>query len=141
MRGVMFNGKHTWFDWGLLLKGFPVVSPPEPKTKVVEIPGSDAVIDLTETLTGKVHYKQRTIKCAFTFAGNRYRWETVYTDILNHLHGRNIEIILDDDIEYAYTGRAKVEEWEPGKHTADIIITAKVNPYKTARFIKGKKVL
>ena len=141
MRGVMFDGKHSYFDWGLLLKGFPVVSPPEAKTKVVEIPGTDAVIDLTEVLTGKGHYKQREIKCQFTLPCHRDRWETVYTEILNHLHGKLIEIILDDDSEYSYTGRAKIESWEPGAHTADVVITAEVEPYKTARFIAGKKVL
>lgn len=141
MRGVTFDGKHSYFDWGLLLKGFPVVSPPEAKTKVVEIPGSDAVIDLTEVLTGKVHYKQREIKCQFTLPCHRDRWETVYTEILNHLHGKLIEIILDDDSEHSYTGRAKIESWEPGAHTADVVITAEVEPYKTARFITGKKVL
>lgn len=141
MRGVTFNGKHSWWDWGLLLRDFPVVSPPKPKTKLVEIPGTDAVIDLTEALTGQVHYKQREIKCVFTFIGDRSNWETVYTDILNHLHGKQLQIILDDDEDYYYTGRAKVEGWEPGQYAANIIITAEVNPYKTARFIKGKKVL
>ena len=105
MRGVTFNGKHSYWDWGLLLKGFPVVSPPEPKTKLVEVPGSDTVIDLTQALTGQVHYKQREIKCYFTLPCHRDRWETVYTEILNHLHGKAIEIILDDDNEYSYTGR------------------------------------
>lgn len=141
MRGVMFNGKHSWWDWGLLLKSFPQVSPPEPKTKVIEIPGTDAVIDLTETLTGKVHYKQREIKCQFILHCQRDKWEEVYTEILNHLHGKTIQIILDDDNEYYYTGRAKIEAWEPEQHIANLTITAEVNPYKTARFIAGKKVL
>lgn len=141
MRGVTFDGKHSYWDWGLLLKGFPTVSPPEPKTKVVEIPGTDEVIDLTETLTGKVHYKQRKITCYFTLPCHRDRWETVYTEILNHLHGRKIEIVLDDDAEYTYTGRAQISEWKPERHTADVVITAEVEPYKTARYIAGKKVL
>lgn len=141
MRGVTFNGKHSYWDWNLLLKGFPVVSPPEPKTKIVEVPGTDAVIDLSEVLTGKVHYKQRKIKCHFTLYCQRDKWEEVYTNILNHLHGKTIEIILDDDNEYAYTGRAKIESWVPEAHTADVVITADVEPYKTARFVKGKKVL
>lgn len=141
MRGVTFGNKHSWFDWGLLLKSFPVVSPPEPKKKVVEIPGTDEVIDLTKMLTGKVHYKQRKITCQFTLSCHRDRWETVYTEILKHLHGKTMEIILDDDAEYAYTGRAEITSWNPGLHAADVVITAEVEPYKTARFIAGKKVL
>lgn len=141
MRGVTFGGKHSYWDWGLLLKTFPIVTPPEPKTKVVEVPGTDAVIDLTQVLTGQVHYKQREIKCQFTLPCNRDKWETVYTEILNHLHGKAMEIILDDDSEYFYTGRAKIASWEPSQHCVDIVITADVAPYKTARFIPGKKVL
>ena len=141
MRGVMFNNKHSWFDWGLMLKTFPRVSPPEPKTKLVEVPGSDSVIDLTKMLTGKVHYKQRKITCQFTLTCDREKWEMVYTDIMNHLHGKDMEIILDDDFEYIYKGRASITAWEPGQHSADVVITAEVEPYKTARFIAGKKVL
>ena len=141
MRGVTFNGKHSYWDWGLILNGFPVVSPPEPKTKIVEVPGSDAAIDLSEVLTGKVHYNRREIMCHFTLFRGRKNWTDVYTQILNHLHGKEIEIILDDENEYFYTGRAKIDSWQPGQYTADVIITAEVEPYKTARFIKGKKVL
>lgn len=141
MKGVTFNGKHSWWDWGLVLSAHPIVSPPEVKKKVVEIPGTDEVIDLTETLTGNVHYKQREITCYFTLLCDRDKWETVYTDILNNLHGRKIEIILDDDIEYSYTGRAEISEWKPEQNTASVTIMAEVEPYKTARFIAGKKVL
>lgn len=141
MRGVTFNGKHSYWDWGLLPVNHPIVSPPEPKTKLVEIPGSDVVIDLTEKLTGQVHYRQRKITCFFTLTCHRDRWAQVYSEILNHIHGKSVQIILDDDMEYSYTGRAEITAWEPTDHAANITITAEVEPYKTARFTTGKKVL
>lgn len=141
MRGVTFNGKHSYWDWGLLLVNHPIVSPPEPKTKVVEIPGSDVVIDLTEKLTGQVHYKQRDITCFFTLVCERDKWHDVYSDILNHIHGKTVRIVLDDDEEYAYTGRAEIKQWEPGLHAVNLTIAAEVNPYKTARSNAGRKVL
>ena len=47
MNGVIFNEKHTHRDWGLLLRRRPQISPPAPKTKLIQVPGSDAIIDLT----------------------------------------------------------------------------------------------
>ena len=63
MDGVTFGTKHSYRDWGLLLKSRPVISPPSPKTVYVDIPGSNGVIDLTESLTGDVKFDNRTIKC------------------------------------------------------------------------------
>lgn len=140
MQGVTFGEKHSYFDWGLLLREYPTVSPPAPKKKLVEVPGSDDPIDITEALTGKVHYEAREITCRFTMAGQRERWPALYSEILNDLHGRRMEITLDNDPGHAYTGRVEISEWEPGENEAKITILATVAPYKTA-LADGKKVL
>lgn len=141
MQGVTFKDKHSYWDWGLLLASPPVVSPPQPKTKLVDIPGADGSLDLTETLTGKVQYEMRDITCHFTMKGHRERWPFLYSEILNHLHGQSVEITLDNDPDYFYTGRAEISEWSPGKVTAELTIKAKVAPYKTLHTDNGKKVL
>lgn len=138
--GVTFDNRHSYWDWGLLTQSIPIVSPPVPKEKLIEVPGTDAVIDLTEA-TGQVHYKQRTIACSFVLMGDPAKQNEVYTDILNHLQGKRLNIVLDSDPEYIYTGRAKITGWEPGQFAASLAITATVEPYKTARYIQGKKVL
>ena len=141
MQGVTFGDKHSYFDWGLLQKTYPVVSPPEPKTKLVEVPGSDAVIDLTEHHTGKVHYEQRKITCVFTLLGDPEKQNSVYTDILNYLQWKRLDIVLDNDPEYYYTGRVSISKWETKHLCANVTLTATVEPYKTARYVQGKKVL
>ena len=83
MNGVIFNDKHTYRDWGLLMKTRPNISPPKPKLKLIEVPGSDSVIDLTESLTGKVHYEMRTIGFEFVMMEDRSRWTSIYSDIMN----------------------------------------------------------
>lgn len=140
MQGVTFGGKHTYRDWGLLLREHPVVSPPVPKTKLVEIPGADGHIDLSEVLTGQIHYEMREITCNFTMMGQRDGWHSLYSQILNHLHGLIMEITLDHDQEYFYTGRAEVSDWNPGQTVAEMTIKATVAPHKISR-IDGKKVL
>lgn len=130
MLGVLFGDKHTYWDWGLILKSYPDISPPAPKTKIIQVPGSDVVIDLTETLTGGVVYEPRTLSFEFTLMDKRSQWPTTYSDILESLHGRRMDIVLDDDPDYCYTGRVAVDSLDADKRTATLRITAEVEPYK-----------
>ena len=130
MLGVMFGSKHSYLDWGLLLKSYPEISPPEPKTKYVDIPGTDGELDLTELLTGFVQYKSREISFEFTILRDRSEWASIYSDIYDHLHGKRMDIILDDDPDYAYRGRISVDGRKDDKRTTEIKLTALVEPYK-----------
>lgn len=138
MNGVIFNDKHSFRDWGLVMKTRPNISPPTPKMKLIEVPGSDHVIDLTESLTGTVHYEMRTIKFEFVMMDQRERWPSLYSDILKTIHGKRVNIIMDDDPNYYYTGRVTVGELEPDKKVAVLTMEAQVEPYKRERFGEGR---
>lgn len=138
MHGVIFGDKHTYRDWGLLTKTRPSISPPTPKLKLIPVPGSDAVIDLTESLTGRVHYEPRTISFEFTVMAERAKWPALYSEILTYLHGRRIRIVMDDDPNFYYTGRVTVGDLEPQKKTATLSMKAEVEPYKRERFGEGR---
>ena len=140
MHGVIFNDKHTYRDWGLLEKSKPKISPPEAKTKLVELPLSDAVIDLTEVMTGKVHYHLRKLDFEFVTMEPRSRWPILYSDIVNAIHGKRVRIIMDDDPNWYYIGRVTVGEFEADKKTATLSITAQVEPYKRERFGNGVRL-
>ena len=139
MRGVTFGTSHTYWDWGLMLKKAPEVSPPEPKTHYVDIPGANGAMDLTEMLTGKVQYKNRTIRMEFVTTAGREEWSVVYSDILNALHGQLLEITLDDDPMHCYTGRVIVGNPTRNGNIVTITMTAEVEPYK--KTIDGMVVL
>ena len=133
MHGVTFGTKHSYRTWGLWLKSRPEISPPTPKTKLIQVPGSNTVIDLTEALTGgEVKYEPREIRFEFCVIGGRSNWPSVYSYLLNTIHGKRMQIIMDDDPGYYYEGRVAVDQWESDKATATIVVTAEVNPYKTA---------
>lgn len=134
MNGVKFGSKHSYDDWGLILKSRPVISPPSPKTVYVDIPASDGIIDLTESLTGDVKFENRTITCEFNVLDARNRWSNIYSEILDFLHGQNMRIILDEDPTYYYIGRLKVNEWKSNKKTSTITIEGTVEPYKLEMF-------
>lgn len=140
MHGVTFGNKHSYRTWGLLLKSRPEISPPKPKTKIIQVPGADTIIDLTEALTDGVKYEPRTIKCEFWVVDGRHNWPTVYSSILNELHGKRVQIVMDDDPNYYYIGRVAVDEWESDKKTSTIVLTAEVEPYKRMRHGEGRRL-
>lgn len=137
MNGVRFGLKHSYNEWGLMLVEKPVISPPKPQIKLVKVPGSDTVIDLTESLTGSVQYETRKITCEFVIIGKKDRWAKTYTDILAQLHGKRMQITMDDDPNYYYTGRVTVGDMSCGVMEAKLSITAEVEPYKHERHGKG----
>lgn len=130
MRGVTFDAHHSYWAWGLMLKKAPEISPPEPKTHDVDIPGMHGKLDLMKALTGKVQYKNRTITMEFASMAGREEWSAIYAAILAALHGQTKEITLDDDPLYHYTGRVTVgtPKWE--NETVTVKMTADVGPYK-----------
>ena len=138
MRGVIFGDKHTYRDWGLLEKTRPNISPPKPKQMLIPVPGSDMVIDLTEKLTGKIHYEPRTISFEFITLAERDQWPALYSEILNYIHGRRLRIIMDDDPNFYYEGRVTVGNLDPEKKTAVLEMEAQVEPYKRERFGEGR---
>lgn len=130
MFGVTFGEKHSFRDWGLIPKSRPVISPPEPKTIYIDIPESDGMLDLTEMLTGEVKYKNRNMTFEFNVMNERSDWTSIYSTILNYLHGQRLRIILDEDPNHFYMGRTKVDEWKSDKKTSVIQLSADVDPYK-----------
>lgn len=133
MQGVMFNDKHSYWEWGLMFRSRPVISPPDPKTKYVDVLGMDGLLDMTDTMTGYTQYNNRTITFEFVIMADRTFWPAIYSDLLDTLHGNVVDIVFDDDPGYAYKGRVTVGEWDAEKVTANISMTAEVEPFKTER--------
>lgn len=140
MNGVTFGTFHSYRAWGLMLTKMPFVSPPEADEKLITVPGSNVVIDLTEALAGTVTYRPREIRCEFVTVENREKWAELYSEILNALHGKRMEIVLDNDPDYYYVGRISVGEFEPDRKTAALTISATVEPYKYERHGKGRRL-
>lgn len=128
--GVTLGGKHTYRDWGLLPKTRPTIAPPKVRTNYVDVPGLDGALDLSEALTGRVGYQTRDFSAEFIVIDARNRWDALYSEILDTLHGQRMQIILDEDPGYYYTGRVTVNALESDRKTATISIKAVCDPYK-----------
>jgi len=131
--GVMFGAYHTARDYGLILTARPDTGSPKPKTYSQDIPGADGVLDLTEATTGEVKYSNRTVTVKAKRILPLDQQETFKSQIMGDLHGRKVQVILDEDPERYYYGRVTVTF--PRK-TADqlyVTFTVDAQPYKRAR--------
>lgn len=130
--GIYFGDIHSFHDLNLILSKVEI-PPAKPKTNYVDIPGGDGSVDLTEA-NGEVKYYDR--ECKFTFTMNpagglsEAAFEEKKTKVSNALNGREFKITLDKDNEFYYLGRCEVNEYLSDKRIRQIVVMAKVKPYK-----------
>lgn len=138
MRGILINEQnHTGKDWGLVMTS-KSLSPPEPQTYMVEVPGRNGLLDLSEALTGEPRYRNRELK--FTFFGNGSRDEVKELIAkMNELHGKEIEITDDDSTGWYYIGRVKVEHVDRF-YWVEFTLTVDAQPFRYAREAKNYAV-
>lgn len=129
MKGVLFGDKHSYYEWGLILQ-HKEIQAPEPKINQIEIEGRDGVLDLSEFF-GEVKYKNRSL--SFQFAKKEIMQDgflALYSVVQNELHGKVMEVILDDDPSHFYKGRVTINEWKSEKNLGQIVIEVDAEPYK-----------
>lgn len=125
------NGKHTFYDYGLYVTNTNPVAPPEAKTQYVDVPGRNGEIDLTEALTGYTIYKNRIITLDLGGRKKKELWPSFMSDFLNEIHGKTVKVVFDDNPEYYYVGRAKVNDnFQRGNEVARFTVTIIAEPYK-----------
>lgn len=134
---ITFGEKNSWDDWYLIPTSRPVFNPPTLKQKTIDIPGGDGVIDLSESLTGYPVYNNRNGSFEFIVMNDSYKpelphreWYEIYSEIMDYLHGKKMQAVLEDDKEYFYEGRFLVNQWKSDKNHSLIVIDYDVGPYK-----------
>lgn len=132
MRAVQFGEFHTADDWDLILNA-KTMNPPNPKTVTVTVDGRDGDLDLSEALTGEVKYSRRSATFTFLLTGytESERAETL-TEIINSIHGKNLNIIEPDDPDHYLVGRCTVSDVKNTKAYASFKVTADCEPYRYA---------
>lgn len=127
-RGTNFGGVHSFYDLHLIQQKV-VVDPAEPKLNMIEIPGADGAVDLTEQPAGRVTYKTRKVTWTFALYPGE-DWDTKHQQVSNALNGRRCDITLDTDPEYYYQGRLSVSKHNLDGLLRQIIVEAVCQPYK-----------
>lgn len=127
---ITFGDKNTWDDWHLIPSTRPLFNPPDVKTHIVDIPGANGQIDLTESLTGYPLYENRTGSWEFNVVNGYQDWDVLYSEILGYLHGKTMKAYLEDNPYFYYEGRFEVNEWKSDKWWSKITIDYNVYPYR-----------
>lgn len=137
---LIIGDKNTWADWYLIPSSRPVINPPDVKTKYVDLPGADWHLDLSTVLTGDVAYGSRTGSIEFIVDNGQLsdykasKWNVLYSEIMDYLHGRLLKATLEDDLSFYYKGRFKVNQWASEEHNSKITIDYELSPYKYEAF-------
>ena len=127
--GISWN---TRDDWGLALTTQPTFQTPPTKTKYLDLPGGNGVIDLTTAITGYPVYGDRTGSFTFVAPVKQAQWQPLLSEIAEALHGQAVRIILDDDPGWYYEGRVSLNIDACERQYATVVINYDVGPFKWA---------
>lgn len=127
--GVTFGEKHSLDDYGLIFMS-KTISAPEPQTKLVEIPGRNGAVDLSEVLTGDVRYNNRKITIKFAVKEMAYKYTEIGSILKNELHGARMRVIFDDDIAFYWIGRISVDGPVVDGGIGIVTVEVDADPYK-----------
>lgn len=128
MKGIRFGNYHSYYDFSLILSQ-KTIGTPSPKTETIDIPGSDGVLDRTEYF-GEVKYNNRKLSFEFSTMVPQEQFMDVFSEVQNALHGKKMNIVLDDDPGWYYIGRISVSEWKATKSIGKLTIDCDCEPYK-----------
>lgn len=127
-KGTDFGGVHSSRDLQLIQQQVDV-QPALPKLNIIDIPGADGSVDLSEQPAGRVVYEDRAIEWTFAlYPGDD--WHTRHRLVAGALSGRLCKITLDDDPDYYYYGRLSVSKYNKDNLLRQITVKAICRPYK-----------
>lgn len=137
-----------YHDYYLVPAERPSVSPPEVRTNILEIPGSNGSIDLSTSLIGRPLYGRRTGSWEFIclqppsrlLEWSIYGWNVLKNDLINKIHGKNVRATLSDEEylfsdlsnenrEYQYKGRVSVSDYSSNEDFSTITIDYDFEPF------------
>ena len=113
------------------------IGSPAAKTTIVEIEGGDGVLDYTEYF-GDVKYNNRQLNFEFESIVPQSQFPELYSAILDALHGKKVQIVLDEDPDFYYVGRLEVSDFANERGIGSIKIDCDCEPYK---YKKNKTVV
>lgn len=128
MKGITLGQYHSYRDFSLIL-GEKEIAAPNVKTVKIDVEGADSALDLTEFF-GEPKYDDVTHKFRFSTIVPQSEFLTLFSTIKNAIHGKKLQIILDDDPGFFYIGRCYVSSFTSAKGVGTISIDADCEPWK-----------
>ena len=97
----------------------------------VDVPGRDGELDLSEFLTGSIHYSNRPLSFKFVTDGSRERILTVINEMMM-FHEQQAEIIPDDYLDSYFKGRISISHKDNGRYV-EFEMNVDAEPFRMAR--------
>ena len=97
---------------------------------VTDLEGVNGVLDYTDFF-GAVKYENRHL--TFKFIKTNIvpdGFLSLYSLVQETLHGKKMQVILDDDPAYFYYGRVSINDWKSNKGIGEIVIEVDAEPFK-----------
>jgi hypothetical protein len=123
---------NTHDDWHIVPSSRPIFATPEVKKHIIEIPGANGSIDLTESLTGYPVFKNRKGSLEFIVLNDYTPWYELYSEIMAYLHGKQRIVKLEDDPNWYYEGRFELKEYKSYRSWSTVTIDYELYPFKTS---------
>lgn len=128
MLGVTFGSKHSYDDFGLFLAS-TVIGAPEPVRYQIEVPGMDGVLDLTDSITPSVRYRNRIMTYTFNTIGHT-NWQAKMRDIASYLQGQRLHVVDDSDDGYYWDGICTIISQSSDMALGTIVVQVDAKPFK-----------
>lgn len=140
--GITFNGKHSYKDFGLLVKERSIGNPSKIKTKE-RIPYSNQVFDFSKIYGGQ-EYEERSISYVFNLKDyDKVDLSIKRIEILNWLMQPNEKLKLVDDYIPGYYFLAEAEQgidYVEKRFNVDITVNFTAYPFKIAELKEGNDI-
>ena len=123
---------HSITDLGLAVHNTNYIGEPEVDTSFASFPTMSGFYDISEILTQEPIYKQRTIKLEVGTIDNATNWDARMSTLYNTFHGRQAQIIFDNDLTYYWEGRIAIQNYQRTKSLGTFDIVMLAQPFKFA---------
>ncbi len=129
MEYVTFDNLRSDSDLGLILARKNIKFP-EMQTKYITVPGRDGVLDLSESVAGRLVYGSRPVSFDFICICTETEWPSKISAVASAIHGKMINAVCSLEPQKAYFGRWAVEAGTFTKTGGKLSISADCEPYK-----------
>lgn len=130
------NPKRAWSTFGLIPSTRPSVVLPTVNYSIVQIPGTNSRLDITEYLPGGKTYNNRSGSWSFAapVTPDYENWKDRYHDIQEYFDGSRFVVELMDDPGVYYEGRLSASNYEPGSNYSTVTINYDLDPLTSDTF-------
>lgn len=128
MKGITFGTLHSYNDLHLILNTKEIGSP-QVKTRKIDIEGAHSALDYTDFF-GEPTYEDVTHKFQFSTIVPQTQFLSLFSIVKNALHGKKMNVTLDDDPGFYYAGRPHVSNFTNDRNIGVISVEVECEPFK-----------